>query len=73
MGEHADIEIDRQMRQMFGIGYEKPASKLQKQKPTCSCGRKFRFKANRAQHMKDTGHDVPTSERTTKDTTHADK
>lgn len=56
MGEYGDIEIDRQMRKMFGVGYEPEQSKPQKLKPVCSCGKHFQKQTSLEQHRKMTGH-----------------
>jgi hypothetical protein len=56
MGEYADQEIDRQMRQMFGIGYEphesKPKPKTRKVKCP-SCGKGFNSQRGVNDHLRD--------------------
>ena len=55
MGEYADIEIDRQMRASFGIGYTPPRTP---DKLSCSCGQRFKNVSSVAQHLRDTGHEA---------------
>lgn len=56
MGEYADIQIDKDMRRMFGVGYEGSdhVSKPKPAKPKCDkCGKKFNTIGAVKNHMRD--------------------
>lgn len=56
MGEYADLEIDRQMRSMFGIGYEgsQISNKKSKTKYKCpKCGKSLKSAIGVKLHLKD--------------------